>query len=137
MQLSLGPAVEVQRRLVTVPAPGVVQVAQECGRRGTRSLVVITSGLTSAQESGLLEATRHGSMRLVGPSSSGVAVPGIGLQATFAAHHTSAGRTGLVAQSGSVGAALVAQFSRLGTGVSSFASVGDKPDVSGTDMLLW
>ncbi len=29
------------------------------------------------------------------------------------------------------------QFSRLGIGISSFASVGDKLDVSGTDMLLW
>ena len=40
-------------------------------------------------------------------------------------------------QSGGVGAALVEQFTRLGVGISSFASVGDKLDVSGTDMLLW
>ena len=40
-------------------------------------------------------------------------------------------------QSGGVGAALVEQFTRLGIGISSFASVGDKLDVSGTDMLLW
>jgi acyl-CoA synthetase (NDP forming)/GNAT superfamily N-acetyltransferase len=123
--------------VITVPAAQVVQVAQECGRRGIRSLVVITSGLTSAQESSLLDTTRQGSMRLVGPSSSGVAVPGTGLQATFASHHPSPGKTGLAAQSGSVGAALVEQFSRLGIGVSSFASVGDKLDVSGTDRLRW
>ena len=40
-------------------------------------------------------------------------------------------------QSGGVGAALVEQFSRLGIGISSFASVGDKLDVSGTDLMLW
>lgn len=114
-----------------------MEVAQECGRRGIRSLLVVTSGLTPAQESGLLETVRQASMRLVGPSSFGVAVPGIGLEATFAVHHPSPGKTGLVAQSGGVGAALVQQFSRLGIGVSSFASVGDKLDVSGTDMLLW
>ena len=123
--------------VITVPAARVAEVAQECGRRGIRSLVVVTSGLTPAQESGLLEAVRQASMRLVGPSSFGVAVPGIGLEATFAVHHPSPGKTGLVAQSGGVGAALVEQFSRLGIGVSSFASVGDKLDVSGTDMLLW
>jgi acyl-CoA synthetase (NDP forming)/GNAT superfamily N-acetyltransferase len=123
--------------VITVPAGRVAQVAQECGRRGIKSLVVITSGLTAAQEAGLLEATRQGSMRLVGPNSFGVAVPGIGLQATFAVHHPATGQTGLVTQSGSVGAALVEQFSRLGIGVSSFASVGDKLDVSSTDMLLW
>ena len=62
---------------------------------------------------------------------------GHGLEATFAVHHPSPGKTGLVVQSGGVGAALVEQFSRLGIGTSSFASVGDMLDVSGTDMLLW
>ena len=46
--------------VVTVPAARVVEAAQECGMRGARSLVVITSGLTSAQASGLLEASRQG-----------------------------------------------------------------------------
>ena len=77
-------------------------------------------------------------MRLVGPGFLlGVAVPGIGLEATFGVPRPSPGHTGLVVHSGGVGAALVEQFSRLGIGISSFASVGDKLDVSGTDMLLW
>ena len=77
-------------------------------------------------------------MRLVGPTSFGVAVPGIGLDATFArAPPFARAQAGLAVQSGGVGAALVEQFSRLGIGISSFASVGDKLDVSGTDMLLW
>jgi acyl-CoA synthetase (NDP forming)/GNAT superfamily N-acetyltransferase len=123
--------------VVAVPAARVAEVARECGRRGVRSLAVITAGLTGAQESGLLEATREGGMRLAGPASFGVVVPEIGLNATFGVHNPSPGRTGLVVQSGGVGAALVEQFTRLGIGISSFASVGDKLDVSGTDMLLW
>ena len=123
--------------VVAVPAARVVAAAQECGRRGVGSLVVITSDLTPSQESDLLEATRRGSMRLVGPNSFGVAVPGIGLGATFGVPRPSPGHTGLVVQSGGVGAALVEQFSRLGIGISSVVSVGDKLDVSGSDMLLW
>ncbi len=123
--------------VVAVPAARVLEVAQECGKRGARSLVVITSGLTPAQGSSLLEASRRGGMRLVGPNCFGVAVPGIGLDATFAGHHPSPGKAGLVAQSGGLGAALVEHFSRLGIGISSFASVGDMLDVSGTDMLMW
>ncbi len=123
--------------VVAVPAARVLDVAHECGKRGARSLVVITSGLNPAQESGLLEASRRGGMRLVGPNCFGVAVPGIGLEATFAVRHPSPGKTGLVVQSGGVGAALVEQFSRLGIGTSSFASVGDMLDVSGNDMLMW
>ncbi len=123
--------------VVAVPAARVLGVAQECGKRGARSLVVITSGLTLAQGSSLLEASRRAGMRLVGPNCFGVAVPGIGLDATFAAHHPAPGQAGLVVQSGALGAALVEHFSRLGIGTSSFASVGDMLDVSGTDMLMW
>jgi acyl-CoA synthetase (NDP forming)/GNAT superfamily N-acetyltransferase len=123
--------------VVTVPAAAVLDVAQECGKRGSRSLVVITSGLTSAQSARLLDTCRRWGMRLVGPNCFGVAVPGLGLDATFAAHHPTAGSAGLVVQSGGVGVALLEHFSRLGIGISSFASVGDKLDVSGNDMLQW
>ncbi|MGI8449987.1 MAG: GNAT family N-acetyltransferase, partial [Streptosporangiaceae bacterium] len=123
--------------VVTVPADAVVDVARECGQRGARSLVVITSGLSSAQSASLLDTCRRWGMRLVGPNCFGVAVPGLGLDATFAAHHPAAGCAGVVVQSGGVGGALLEHFSRLGIGISSFASVGDKLDVSGNDMLQW
>ena len=123
--------------VLTVPAARVVEVARECGKRGVKSLAVITAGLTTAQESGLMEAARRGGMRLAGPASYGIAVPGIGLAATPAVRHPPQGRTGLIVQSGGVGAALLEQFSRMGMGISSFAAVGDKLDVSSTDMLLW
>jgi hypothetical protein len=79
---------------------------------------------------------RHG-MRLVGPNCFGIAVPGIGLDATFAASHPRPGVAGLVMQSGGLGFAMVDQLSRLGIGISSFASVGNKLDVSSNDMLMW
>ena len=123
--------------VVAVPAAQVATVAGECGHRGVRSLAVITAGLTPAQEVRLLAVTRRAGMRLAGPASAGVAVPGIGLAATPAAQHPAPGRTGVIVQSGGVGAALLEQFSRLGMGISCFAALGDKLDVSGTDMLLW
>ena len=115
----------------------VVPVARRCGDRGVRSLVVITTSLTAAQESGLLEATRRSGMRLAGPASCGVAVPGIGLAATTAARHPVPGRTGVIAQSGGVGMALLEHLSRLGIGISSFAWLGGMLHVSSTGMLLW
>ena len=123
--------------VLTVPAAATVDAARECGQRGARSLVVITSGLTAVQSADLLELCRQTGMRLVGPNCFGVAVPDIGLDATFAAHRPRPGTAGLVVQSGGVGVALLEHFSRLGIGISSFASVGDKLDVSGNDMLQW
>jgi len=123
--------------VIALPAAKVLDVAEQCGERGVRSLVVVTAGLDAAQSADLLAVCRRHGMRLVGPESFGVAVPGIGLDATFAARPARAGVTGLVMQSGGLGFALVDHLSRLGIGISSFASTGDKLDVSGNDMLLW
>jgi acyl-CoA synthetase (NDP forming)/GNAT superfamily N-acetyltransferase len=123
--------------IIAVPAAGVLDVAEQCGRRGVRSLVVITAGLDAGGCADLLAVCRRHGMRLVGPDSFGVAVPGIGLDATFAVSRPRAGVAGLVMQSGGLGLAVMDQLSRLGVGISSFASAGDKLDVSSNDMLLW
>jgi len=123
--------------VIAVPAAAVLDVAEQCGQRGVRALVVITSGLDVAACADLLAVCRRHGMRLVGPDCFGVAVPGIGLDATFAASRLRPGTAGLVMQSGGLGFALMDQLSRLGVGISSFASVGDKLDVSGNDLLMW
>ncbi|HEY5398005.1 MAG TPA: GNAT family N-acetyltransferase [Trebonia sp.] len=123
--------------LIAVPAPAVLDVAEDCGRLGVKALTVTTSGLDTVACAGLLAVCRRHGMRLVGPDSFGIAVPSLGLDATFAAGHPRPGVAGLVMQSGGVGLAMVDQLSRLGIGISSFASVGRKLDVSSNDMLLW
>ncbi len=127
----------VDLAVIAVPPSVVAGTAQECGERGIKVLVVITAGLDHAQEASLLATCRQHDMRLVGPNCFGVAVPGIGLDATFAARHPAAGRVGMAVQSGGIGIALLEQLSRLGIGISSFASVGNKLDVSSNDMLSW
>jgi acyl-CoA synthetase (NDP forming) len=127
----------VDLAVVAVPAAGVLEVAEQCGQRGARSLVVITAGLDAGAKGALLATCRRYGMRLIGPDSFGVAVPGLGLDATFAARPARPGVAGLVMQSGGLGFAMVDHLSRLGIGISSFASVGDKLDVSSNDMLLW
>jgi acyl-CoA synthetase (NDP forming)/GNAT superfamily N-acetyltransferase len=126
----------VDLAVITVPPAAVPAVAEECGRRGVHCLVVITAGLGAHGEDLLAICRRHG-MRLVGPNCSGVIVPPIGLNATFAARHPAPGVAGVVVQSGGLGVALLEQLSRLGIGVSSFVSVGDKYDVSSNDLLTW
>ena len=126
----------VDLAVIAVPPPAVPEVAAQCGRHGVRALIVISEsrGATGAE----LKATcrQHG-MRLLGPSCFGVIMPWIGLDATFTAGHPVRGVAGLMVQSGGVGIALLEQMSRLGIGVSSFASAGDKYDVSPTDLLTW
>jgi acyl-CoA synthetase (NDP forming) len=120
-----------------VPAASVAAVAGECGRAGARSLVVVSAGIDADAGAELLATCRTYGMRLVGPNCFGIAVPGIGLNATFAGTGPAPGVAGLVMQSGGIGIALLEHLSRLGIGVSSFASVGDKFDVSSNDLLMW
>ncbi|MGW1537361.1 bifunctional acetate--CoA ligase family protein/GNAT family N-acetyltransferase [Streptomyces aureus] len=125
--------------VVAVPAAAVPAVAEECGKAGVRALVVVTAGLDHAQAEALLAACRTHGMRLVGPNCLGVSNTALdlSLDATFAAGHPRPGTAGIAVQSGGVGIALLDGLSRLGIGVSSFASLGDKFDVSGNDMLQW
>ena len=129
---------QVDLAVIAVPAPAVLGVAEDCGRRGVKALVVIAAGLSGPARAELLEICRRHSMRMVGQASFGVANPGIGLDATFAARHPAAGTAGLALQStGGTGFVLVEHLSRLGVGISTLVSFGDKDDVSGTDMLQW
>ena len=128
----------VDLAVIAVPAPAVLRVAEDCGRRGIRALAVTTSGLNMTARAELLGTCRRYGMRLVGPTSFGVANTAIPLDATFAARHPSPGMAGLALQStGGTGFVLLEHLSRLGVGISTLISLGDKDDVSGTDMLLW
>ena len=128
---------EVDLAVVAAPASAVPGIAGQCGQRGVRALAVITAGLSGAARAELLGICRRHGMRLVGPACFGVANTSIALDATFAARHPEPGKAGLALQSGGVGVVLLEHLSRLGIGISSFVSLGDKDDVSGNDMLLW
>ncbi|WP_439657799.1 bifunctional acetate--CoA ligase family protein/GNAT family N-acetyltransferase [Lentzea sp. HUAS TT2] len=122
--------------VLCVPAKAVPGVAEECGRRGVRALVVISSGVDAGE---LTKVLRSYDMRLVGPNCLGVSTssPAVRMNATFAAHSTLAGDIGLVTQSGGIAIGVQEELRRLGLGLSSLVSTGDKLDVSGNDLLMW
>ncbi|MFF6995516.1 GNAT family N-acetyltransferase [Streptomyces sp. NPDC008313] len=125
--------------VVATPAASLPAVAEECGKAGVRALVVISAGLDATQAQALLATCRTYGIRMLGPNCLGVANtdPACRVDATFAATHPRAGTAGVAVQSGGVGIALLDGLSRLGIGVSTFTSLGDKYDVSGNDLLQW
>jgi acyl-CoA synthetase (NDP forming)/GNAT superfamily N-acetyltransferase len=129
--------------VVAVPASGVVDVAHQAAARGVAGLVVITSGFAETGSSGaamqreLLRVCRDAGMRLIGPNCMGIAnaAEAVSLNATFCQTIPPAGGIGLMSQSGAVGIAALDYATRSGIGISSFVSAGNKPDVSGNDLL--
>ena len=69
---------EVDVAFIAVPADSVIAVARECGSKGVRGLVVISSGFAETGPDGsslqheLLEVCRASGMRLIGPNCMGV-----------------------------------------------------------------
>jgi acetate---CoA ligase (ADP-forming) len=131
--------------VVVVPADQVVAVARECATAGVRALLVISAGFAEVGEAGvprqreLVEVCRGAGMRLVGPNSLGVlnTAPEVSLNATAVPHQAAAGRVGFLSQSGSLGIAIMRTVGRIGDGLSSLVSVGNKADLSSNDVLQY
>jgi acetyl coenzyme A synthetase (ADP forming)-like protein len=129
--------------VVAVPAAHVLAVAEACGRKGVRALVVLSAGFGEAGEEGrvrqaaLLRICRASGMRLIGPNCIGVANtdPEVRLNAIFGPQVPAAGHIGFASQSGALGLAAIDYATHRRLGISSFVSTGNKADISGNDLL--
>jgi acetate---CoA ligase (ADP-forming) len=134
---------EVDLAVIVVPKQHVVEVAEGCGRKGVKGLVVISAGFReiggagAEREQALMEVVRRYGMRLVGPNCMGVlnTAPGVSMNATFAPTMPPAGGVAFMSQSGAMGVTILDYAAEYGIGVSQFVSVGNKPDVSGNDLI--
>ncbi|HEX6570177.1 MAG TPA: acetate--CoA ligase family protein, partial [Acidimicrobiales bacterium] len=128
--------------VIAVPATAVAEVVEQCARKGTSDLVVLSAGFGEVAggaeaQSELRDLARRNGMRLIGPNCIGIANTAVGLNATFSPYAPRPGRIAMLSQSGALGIAILERSTRMGLGVSSFASVGNKADVSGNDLLQY
>lgn len=90
---------------------------------------------TAADSERLRGAARAAGVRLIGPSSLGLAQPRLGLNATAVPVRLAAGSLALVAQSNSVAAGILAWAARRGIGFSGAVVLGEGADVDIADCL--
>jgi acyl-CoA synthetase (NDP forming)/RimJ/RimL family protein N-acetyltransferase len=141
---SLG-ELEVAPELVIIAAAGdeLLECAQEAAAKGARALLVLPAGPeevgepSAAREERLLEIVRGGGLRLVGPSSLGVlnTAAEVSLNATFTGASVRAGALAICSSSGAIGIGLLGHAAARQLGVSTFASLGNRADVSTNDLL--
>ncbi|GJE58189.1 bifunctional acetate--CoA ligase family protein/GNAT family N-acetyltransferase [Methylobacterium trifolii] len=126
--------------LVVIGAPPerVPEIVDDAGRTGAGAAVILTARLgLGADDPGPRAqaiARSHG-LRLLGPDSAGLAVPGHRLDASLFAHAPAPGDLALVSQSGTVAAAIVEWAVRHGAGFSAVLSLGGACDVDVADCL--
>jgi acetyltransferase len=128
--------------VIATPPETVPGLIAELGAKGCRAAVVLTAGFGEGDAArgkqlrqSVLDAAKPHLLRLVGPNCLGVAVPGIGLNATFAHIAPLAGDVACISQSGAVATTLIDWATRRGIGFSHVVSLGDMADVDVGDML--
>jgi acetate---CoA ligase (ADP-forming) len=131
--------------VIAVPKQHVAEVAAACAESGVRGLVVISAGFREVGPDGaelereLVDIVRSNDMRMVGPNCMGVlnTEPGLTMNATFAPTMPPHGHAAFLSQSGALGLGVLDYANEYGIGIAQFVSIGNKPDVSGNDLLLY
>ena len=134
---------KIDLAVIAIPARGVLKVVNECGKIGVKGIVVITAGFKEIGGKGILleeklmKIVRKYKMRMVGPNCMGVinTDEDVKLNASFARVRPEAGKIGFLSQSGALGESILNHAKNLGIGLSKFVSMGNKPDISGNDLL--
>jgi len=124
--------------LIAVPPPQVPEVVAQAAEAGVGAAVILTARLGSGPDDpgpAAHRIARAQGLRLLGPDSAGLAVPGARLNASLFAHAPKAGDLALVSQSGTVAAAIVEWGARHGTGFSAVLSLGNVLDIGVADCL--
>lgn len=130
--------------ILAVEGAAVLEFAATAAATGAKALLVVPPGpqdieASSWLEPRLLDIVRDAGLRLVGPNSLGLInnAPEIRLNATFTGASVSSGGLAICSPSGAVGIGLLSHAAALGLGVSLFASLGNRADVSTNDLLEW
>jgi acetyltransferase len=128
--------------VIATPPDTIPGLVDELGRRGTRAAVILTAGFAEgeaaagkARSAQMLAAARPYLMRIVGPNCLGIAVPGVGLNATFAPAALLPGNIAFLTQSGAMATTVLDWALPRGIGFSAIVSMGDMSDVDFGDLL--
>ncbi len=134
---------EIDLAIIAVPKQHVAAVTEQCGQKGVKAIVVITAGFKEVGPAGVERenevkaiARRYG-MRMVGPNCLGVlnTHEDMRMNATFAPVMPPAGPVSFMSQSGAMGVTILDYAAEYGIGINHFASVGNKADLSGNDLV--
>jgi acetyltransferase len=135
----------VDMAVVVVPAAGVPEVLEQCGRKGIRSAIVISAGFKetgpegAALEEQVRQQARAAGIALLGPNCLGLITtdPAVSMNASFARTMAQPGNIGFMSQSGALCTSILDYARANHIGFSKFISFGNKADVDEIDLLQY
>jgi len=128
--------------VIVVPSQVTPAVVEDCGRKGIDSAIIISAGFKEAGSVGskleqeVSRLTKEFNMRVLGPNCLGIIDTESRLNASFAPGMPSKGEIAFFSQSGALGTAILDWAIERGIGLSKFVSLGNKMDISESDLLV-
>jgi acyl-CoA synthetase (NDP forming)/GNAT superfamily N-acetyltransferase len=129
---------EVSLAIIAVPASALDETVDACIAKRMRGAVIVTSvDGSDVDVPALVTRARRNGLRIIGPSSMGIASPrpDTRLQAALVDVALPPGGVAISMQSGSLGGSFLRKARDVSLGVSWFVSLGDKSDISANDLL--
>ena len=135
---------EIDLALILVRAQDVVDVAEQCGKKGIRRVIISSAGFSESGseketlDKNLREICDNYGIRVVGPNCMGLANTDNGLCLPFTPEIPDLwqkGPLGIISQSGTVAVEYARRASVEKVGVSKMASIGNKFDLDEVDYL--
>ena len=132
---------EIDAAAVIVPAKFVPDVAEECGKKGVKGLIIIASGFSEVGredlEKEVVRIAHQYGMRVLGPNIVGILSNSDNCNASFAPFLPLPGKAALVSQSGALLIAMDASTYIRRVGFDKLISIGNMSDVNFADLVEW
>jgi acetyltransferase len=132
---------EVDSAIVTVPAKYMNEVAEECGKKGVKGMIVITSGFSEVGRKDLddqmMEIATKYKMRVLGPNIVGTLSNSDKFNGSFAPCLPFPGKASLVTQSGALLIAIDMATYTKRIGFDKLISIGNMSDIDFADLIEW
>jgi len=132
---------DIDAAIITIPAKAVLSTIDDLGAKGTKGMIVITSGFSEVGlkdlERELVEKANSYGIRVLGPNIVGVLSNSDKMNGSFAPFLPLAGKASLVSQSGALLIAIDAASYIRRVGFDKLISIGNMSDVDFADLITW
>jgi acetate---CoA ligase (ADP-forming) len=133
--------VSIDMACLVIPAKFVIPAVEQCGQKGVKFLLIITSGFSEIgnlkDEQEIIRIAQKYGMRVLGPNIFGIYSSASPVNATFGPAEVPRGDVAIITQSGALGVSMMGKMKMEAIGLSAVVSVGNKADVDEADLLTY
>lgn len=128
----------IDMAVIAAPASTVSDIMEDCGKKGIKAAVIISSGFSEAgnkeEEKKVIEIASKYGIRSIGPNCAGLVNTHAKLVATLETMPPK-GNISIISQSGAIGGSFMALSAEDGVGIAKFLSYGNGADLTVIELL--